>query len=322
MHILVYGAGAIGSLVGALLSKEHEVILLGRKEHMQAIRKDGLRVTGLTRMHIYLETTTTLGEVNGKIDLVILTVKSYDTHSAANELAKNLKPSQLLSIQNGLNNANILERYLGKTRLVFGTTSQGVTFVKPGEVRHAGLGRTVVGCMRNEDFETATQVCDLLSSCGLKTELTDNIIGEIWAKAIVNACINPLTVILRCENGRLLGLPEVMSVMKKCSDECEAVAKAKGIMLPTPDMYRYTVDVASQTASNHSSMLQDIEKGKPTEINGITGVIVSAGKKFKVQTPVNFTLLQLVKGIEALNKKVHNAFDCNQSATNVKSYFS
>lgn len=303
MRILVYGAGAIGSLVGALLSKEHEVILLGRKEHMQAVRNNGLRVTDLTRMHTYLETTTTLEEVNGKIDLIILTVKSYDTLSAAKELAKNLKPFQLLSIQNGLNNVKILESYLGKTKLVFGTISHGVTFVKPGEVRHAGLGRTVVGCIRKVDFEIAVEVCDMLSRYGLKTELTDDIIGEIWAKAIVNACINPLTVILRCENGRLLGLPEVMTVMKKCSDECKAVAKAKGIMLPTSDIYKHILEVASLTASNRSSMLQDIEKGKPTEINEITGVIVSEGKKFKVQTPVNFALLQLVKGIETLNEK-------------------
>lgn len=312
MRILVYGAGALGSLIGAVLSREHEVVLLGRREHMQAVRKEGLQVTGLTHLHTYPETATSLDEVEGEINLVILTVKAYDTRSAAEDLAQNLKPSQLLSLQNGLNNTEILERYLGMSKLVFGTTAHGVTFVRPGEVRHAGFGRTVVGCMRREDFETATLVCDLLSSCGLMTELSGNIEGEIWAKAIVNACINPLTVIFRCENGRLLGLPPAVALMKKCCEECTAVAEAKGITLPIPDMYTYIVEVASRTASNRSSMLQDIERGKPTEIHELTGVILAEGRRLNVQTPVNFTLLHLVQGIEALSQV--QQLSCRDSA--------
>ncbi|MEM2899261.1 MAG: 2-dehydropantoate 2-reductase [Thermoplasmata archaeon] len=296
MRIGIIGAGALGSFIGAKLSKEHEVILVCRRAHADAIREKGLKISGKTELLVKPSVACSAKELEefGEIDLAIITVKAYDTYSAAKEYKKSMKRAEILSIQNGLGNLEAIERALGR-KAIGGITSHGLTFLEAGHIIHTGLGRTVVG-----DIDIAK----ILTKSGIETNFTENIEGEIWAKGVVNACINPLTAILRVKNGVLLELPEVKKVMKSIFCECYEVARRK-VRLPVNrrELKSRVFDTVRLTSENKSSMLQDVENGRKTEIGQITGEFVIIGKEFGLEMPVNETILALMRGVEKFSNR-------------------
>jgi len=299
MKILVFGAGALGSLVGALLSDKNDVTLLCRKAHAEAIRKKGLKVTGLESFTARPAVVTDIGMVKGKPELIILTVKSYDTASAGRMIIRKYPEDiPVLSLQNGLGNLDELSKLMGKGRVIGGLTSHGVTFKGSGWVHHAGTGDTVLGELAGKKSAMVDEISKMFCAAGFKNRVTDNIAGEVWAKVIVNAGINPLTAIASLENGYLLKCKELETIMELACEEGIAVAKASGARLPDADLVEKTKNVARLTAKNKSSMLQDILKGKRTEIDSISGAIARLGKQHNVKTPVNATLAAIVRAFE------------------------
>jgi len=293
MRIAIIGAGALGSFIGAKLSKEHEVMLVCRRAHADAIRERGLRISGKTELVVNPSVGCSAKELEdfGKIDLGIITVKAYDTYSAAKEYRKSMMDAKILSMQNGLGNLEAIERAVGRNA-IGGITSHGLTFAEAGHVVHTGLGMTVVG-----DREIAR----LLTSSGIDTRYSENIEGEIWAKAVVNACINPLTALLKVKNGVLLELPGIKRMMKRIFLECYEVGK-RVVRLPESRgrLENRVYETVRLTCENRSSMLQDIENGRRTEIGQITGEFVRRGKELGIEMPVNETILELVHGIEKI----------------------
>lgn len=301
MKILVFGAGALGSYVGGMLSKKCHVTLIGRKEHVDAINSKGLIIEGKTNFKAKPQALVKIPDE--KFDLILITVKSYDTSKAVEELSRGLDENILvLSLQNGLGNAEKISRF--NKKVLGGTISHGITFVEPGRIYHAGLGDTRLGNFKGVEEEDVEEICQIFNISGIDTKRSDNILGEIWAKAIINASINPLTAITRLKNGYLLKIETLEEIMVCACKEAIDVAVSCGIELPHYDIIEKTKSVAHLTAENKSSMLQDIEKGKRTEIDSITGVFVEFGKKNNVATPTNSMLYKLVKGVEdALNPK-------------------
>jgi 2-dehydropantoate 2-reductase len=300
MKILVFGTGALGGFVGGILSQKYDVTIYGREGKMLPIQNSGLRITGVTDIVVHPKTVYKLEDLKDLIfDLIILTVKSYDTESAMEAIKEIIgEKSAVLSLQNGLDNEEIISKIIGKQRTIGGVTSHGLTFVEPGHVRHAGEGETKIGEMDGQQSERIKEIAQVLSSSGIETEISSNIKKEIWIKGIVNAGINPLTALTRLQNGYLLKIPSLEKLLEKTCLEFIEAAKLEGIDLSDCDTIEKTKMVASLTAENRSSMLQDIERGRKTEIDSINGKIVMIGQKHGIETPINSTLVSLIKGIE------------------------
>lgn len=303
MRIVVLGAGAMGSWLGALLHHAgHDVTLLARREHAQVMASSGLLVTGRTQLALKPKVVERAEDAPVP-ELLVVAVKAYDTRKALADAAPLLGPTTyVLSFQNGLGNVEAIAERVDARRVLAAVTTHGVTFVEPGHVEHAGLGYFRVGSPSGE-HAAAKRVADALRQTGLDVELSEGIVGEIWAKVLVNAAINPLTAIGGLRNGALLQVPALRDLMQRVVEEGVDVARAEAAPLPEEDMLARARRVCELTAPNKSSMLQDVERGRRTEIDAICGEIVERGLRHGIDTPVNLTLRALVKGIEESTRR-------------------
>jgi 2-dehydropantoate 2-reductase len=197
-----------------------------------------------------------------------------------------------------LDNEIKIAEVVGKNRTLGGVISHGITYVGPGHVHHAGIGETIIGEMDGQETDRIKEIANALTSVGIETKISRNIGSEIWAKGIINAAINPLTALTRLTNGYLLKIPSLTKLLEETCAECLKVAEAAKIDLLGCDVIEKTKNVAKLTGDNRSSMLQDIDRGKRTEIESINGAIVEVGKEHSIATPINSSLVALVKGIE------------------------
>jgi 2-dehydropantoate 2-reductase len=296
----------MGSLYGALLSAAEgvDVCLIDiQREHVDAVNGGGLFVedaaSGLTTRYANLRAVTD-ARAAGEADLAIVFVKSMHTEGAVREnRAVFGEGTTALTLQNGLGNIEALAAVVGSERLLAGTTSCGATMLGPGRIRHAGKGKTVIG----EPFggvsaERVERVAAVFARAGMETEVSDNVIGLIWDKLLVNVGINALTAIARIENGRILEYPELSELLAAAVREAAVVAAAKGIRLGFSDPAAHAREVCAATAKNRSSMLQDVSNGRLTEIDRINGSVVREAAALGLVAPVNETLTGLVKFFE------------------------
>lgn len=302
MKIAVIGAGAMGSLFGGKLSPYADVWLVDPwTSHVQTLQRDGLRLTELdgTESVIPVQAAADAAAVGGGVDLVIIFVKSHQTAEAAQWARPLLKPDGLaLTLQNGLGNLEAIADVLGAARAVQGVTSHGATLLGPGRVRHAGQGPTHIA-IQPSSAERLNAVAALFRQAGFEIHLSNNLDGLLWGKLVINVGINSLTAILRVPNGLLAELEPASALMAAAVEEAVRVAQAKGIALPYDDPQGQVKAVAIATGSNRSSMLSDVLRGVPTEIDVINGAIVREGTRLGIPTPVNQALVWLIKAIEA-----------------------
>ncbi|KAA0006161.1 MAG: 2-dehydropantoate 2-reductase [Thermoplasmata archaeon] len=298
MNIVIFGAGAIGSLFGAMLFKNNKVVLIGRKPHVEAIRKKGLTITGKTQLNTMIPAETTVENIKTHVDLLMLTVKSYDTMDAMNH-AKNIidKDTFVLSLQNGLDNIEKISKVVKRERILAGVTTHAAVFNQPGVIIHTGTGYTVIGSLDRKNTDVVKTIATVFNNAGIKTTNSKDILSEIWVKAIVNSSINPLTALFQCKNGYLLENPVLESIVEKICTESTMVAVREGIKLSTHEMFEKTMQVVRDTRENFSSMLQSIRKGKPTEIDSINGKIVELAEKQGIPTPLNKILLYSIHSL-------------------------
>lgn len=295
MRFLIFGAGAMGSLVGALLSQKHETTLVGRGPHVSAIRREGLRVSGHTALVARPEAVEALpGDADP--DVVIVAVKAYDTPTAAEVLRPLAERALFLSLQNGLGNEEALA--VTGARILGGVTNQGITFLGPGEIHHAGAGDTYIGPFERTGHEDAVRVVNALSESGMPSHPVEDIRGELWLKAIVNACINPLTALLRTPNGYVLETEATRQIVRDVIREGVEVARRYGASLDPVVVFERVEAVVHGTAENRSSMLQDLERGRRTEVDAINGAIARLGGAKNRPAPTNALLARLVVAAE------------------------
>lgn len=297
MRFLVFGAGALGSLVGGLLSRRHETILVGRTAHVEAIRRHGLRITGTSDLVVHpgAQEGVTGSE---DPDVVLVAVKAYDTPPAAEALRPFWTTALFLSLQNGLGNEETLAARA--RRVLGGVTNQGVTFVGPGEVRHAGVGASYVGPFQGAGREEAEAVARAFQAAGMDCHAVEDIRRELWLKALVNACINPLTALLRAPNGVLRGAGPLREIVEAVVAEGVRVATLHGIDLEAGTVLERLEGVVAATAGNRSSMLQDLERGRRTEIEAINGAIVRLAAEKGFPVPTNRLLADLIRAAESV----------------------
>ncbi|BBO77813.1 hypothetical protein DSCW_52300 [Desulfosarcina widdelii] len=225
--------------------------------------------------------------------LALVLVKSWQTERAAKQLRSFLHPQGVaLSLQNGLGNHQKLSAILGADRVFTGVTTTGATLVAPGRVRAGGEGAiSFVASDRLEPFR------ERFKKSGFVVETATSMEPLIWGKLAINAAINPLSVIWRVANGELVCQQSTRKLMAMTAREVEAVALAYGIQLPFEDVVEAVEGVAQRTAQNRSSMLQDVLRGAPTEVDAINGEVIRAARKVGVPVPINRILLYLVKSI-------------------------
>jgi len=301
VKIAIVGAGAMGSLFGGTLSNVAPVILLDPwREHVAAIRRDGLHIVELdgSERIVRVAATDDPNEV-GAVDLAIIFVKSRQTEMAARWAKRFLREDGLaLTLQNGLGNAETIAGVLGWQRTCSGVTAHGATLLGPGRVRHAGQGPTHLAT-RPEIADRVAAVADTFRRAGFEVHVSADLDSLVWGKLIINVGINALTAILRVPNGALAEIEAIDALMAAAVTEAVQVAEAKGIALPYPDPLQRVREVCVATAANRSSMLQDVLRGAPTEIDVINGAVVREGQRLGIPTPTNRFLVQTIKAIEA-----------------------
>ena len=314
MRVVVLGTGALGCLFAAHLAPHAEVWMLGTwAEALAAVERDGICVQeGERTWHARVQVSRD-PEAVPRADLAILVVKSYQTERASAWAARCLGSGGAargpdggpddgglaVSLQNGLDNGSKLAAAVGEGRSTIGVTFEGATVLGPGQVRHAGRGPTLIG-QTPATAPGVARLVALLQQAGFEAQATQPFGREIeaiaWGKALVNAAINPLSALLGVSNGELLANADRRALLTALAQEAAAVAAARGLTLPFPDPVARVEEVCRATALNHSSMLQDVERGRPTEIDSINGIIVAEGKRLNIATPANETVWRLVRG--------------------------
>ncbi|MEA1978521.1 MAG: 2-dehydropantoate 2-reductase [Chloroflexota bacterium] len=292
--ILIVGTGAMASLFAARLAEVAEVTFLGTwEEGLDALETRGARLVETDgREESFPVRVARSPEECPGAKMAIVLVKAWQTHRAADQLAECLHPQGIaLTLQNGLGNREILENALSAERVGFGVTTTGATLLEPGRVRSGGEGP-----IHFRSNPSMTPLVELLTQAGFVMDPVEDVQGLLWGKLVINAAINPLTALLEVPNGALLESPSLMEVMVKAADETAAVAAALSVKLPFADPGAQVMDVARSTGENSSSMLQDIRRGAPTEIDAISGAIVREGERAGISTPINGTLWHLVQG--------------------------
>jgi 2-dehydropantoate 2-reductase len=294
MKIAVMGAGAVGCYYGFKLARAgHNVVLIGRPQHVEAIERQGLRLETQTfDEHIRVSASTEVSAVQ-RAQLVLFCVKSDDTESGAAAIKPHLAPDALvLSLQNGVENANRLRALLPQ-EVIAAAVYVGTEMAGPGHVRHHGRGELVI-----EQSKASDDVAHALILAGVPTDISDNVRGVLWAKLITNCAYNALSAITQLPYGRLVKGEGVASVMRDLVDECMAVAKADGVTIPG-DIDVAVRKIAETAPGQYASTAQDLARGKPTEIDHLNGLIVRRGEALGIATPINRLLHAIVKLIES-----------------------
>ncbi|MEW6274616.1 MAG: 2-dehydropantoate 2-reductase [Bacillota bacterium] len=301
MKIAVLGAGAMGSLYGALLTGAGEEVWLVDvwAEHVAVINREGLSLLFGEEERVFGVPATTDPAAAGPADLVLVFVKAYATEEAMRGALPLIgEKTAVITLQNGVGNVEQLRAVVGGERVLAGSSTFGANVLGPGRVRVAGLGETALGELNGERTPRLERIAAVFSRAGLRPVLTDNIQGVLWTKLLVNVGINPLTALCRVNNGRLLEVPELTLLLERAVEEALAVARKKGIRPVVDDPLAYVKEVARATGANISSMRQDVERGRRTEIDVISGAVVREGAALGVPTPVNEVLTFLVKALE------------------------
>ena len=292
--IAVMGAGAVGCYFGALLARAgHEVVLIGRPLHVRAIRERGLRLqTATLDVQVPLQADTEPAAAAGA-GVVMLCVKSPDTESAARALQPHLAQGALvLSMQNGVDNAARARAVLGDQPVAAAVVYVAAGMDGPGHVHHHGRGELLI-----EPAPGSAATAQQWSAAGIPTTVSDNVVGELWAKLIVNCAYNALSAIGQIAYGELVRAHGVRPLMHDVVEECLAVARADGVAV-VGDAHLGVRRIAETMAGQRSSTAQDLARGKPTEIDHLNGYVVRRGEALGVPTPVNRALQVAVRLLE------------------------
>jgi 2-dehydropantoate 2-reductase len=302
----VVGAGAVGSFFGAMLARAgHDVTLIGRAPHVQAITHRGLSLQMAGRVEtVRVAASTDLAAI-GSADLVLFCVKSTDTEAVARQIEPLLGAHALvLSLQNGVDNAATIARHVKQT-VVPAVVYVATAMPEPGVVTHHGRGDLVIGPLdaaAGRDLtlsERLQAVVDLFAAAQVPVRISPDVMGELWSKLMVNCAYNAISGLAQLPYGAMAALPAIVEVQRAVVREVVAVAQADGQHLPLDAALEAMDRIARAMPAQLSSTAQDMARGKPSEIDHLNGFVARRGAELGIATPVNQTLHALVKLVEA-----------------------
>lgn len=309
MRICILGAGALGCAIGAGLAEGGaDVTLINRNAaHVDAIRAGGLRLRdhdGERRVRIKAVISAAQA---GPMDLVIVLVKSFHTREAMEQAGPLVAPHTLvLSLQNGLGHEDVLAEYVGRDHVLAGKTYVGGTLLGPGHIIYGLRGKeTVIGELDGRVTDRVRAVAREFERAGMRIEVSDNIMGTIWDKLLINVATGAVTAISRMPYGPLYECGPLEAVGVAAVREAMEVAHAAGVRLSFTDpVEAWRKAGAGLPADFRTSMLQSLDKDIVTEVDFVNGAVVDRGARLGIATPVNSTLVACVKGIEAMLGRV------------------
>ena len=289
------GAGAVGCYFGGMLARAgHDVTLIARPQHVEAIGRDGLRMDTRTfDEHVRLKASSDPAAVQGA-QLVLFSVKSGDTERAGRQIEPYVgKDTVVLCLQNGCDNDQRLRGILTQPEVAAAVVFLGAEMRGPGHVKHHGSGKLMIDAIGN-----IPGLAQILETASIPTQVSENLRGNLWLKLIVNCAYNAISAIARKQYGQIVPSVGVRDVMRDVVDECLAVAAGEGIIVPG-DVDGTVWSIVETIPQQYSSTAQDILRSRPTEIDYLNGHVVRRGKALGIKTPANQVLWAMVKLIEA-----------------------
>jgi 2-dehydropantoate 2-reductase len=307
MKIAVLGAGAMGSVIGGLLARAgNEVTLIDvHKPTIDAINASGLKIEGKDGgVEINRLRATDQSQSIGVVDVLLVFVKCYHTEAAVTRAAPMIGgQTTVLSLQNGWGNGPRIARIVGEDKLLLGVCYHSATVAAPGHVLHAGKGMTFMGEVNGKMTERLAGVAKAFTAAGLEVTTTPNVLKEIWSKLALNVCTLPTSALLRFFAPQLVEHEPMLDLMRSLLREVVAVAQAQDIVLDLEERWEAITGLLKRCGPGaKSSMLQDVEKGRRTEIDVINGAIVEAGQRLGIATPYNDAMVKLIKSLEGTFK--------------------
>jgi 2-dehydropantoate 2-reductase len=298
VKIGIVGAGAIGLAFAAGLARVHDVVLLARRSAVaEKIARDGVAVEAgdgaVTRVAVR---ATTDPRSFADRDGVIVAVKAYATTDALAPL-RGLLPAHALvaTVQNGIDNVDVARAALPGARVVAGSTTQGDVLLGDGRVRTVNRGTTTFA-RDDAAAPTSDDLANAFLAAGLDARVADDVSLLLWRKLVIVAAINPLGALTGSPNGAIVTDPDLVPVARALAAEAAAVAHAEDV--DPGDAWAAVEAAARATAANRNSMLQDLDAGRPTEIDAISGAILRRARTHGVAVPVTETILRLVRARE------------------------
>lgn len=289
MRIAVIGAGGIGGYYGALLRMaDHEVTFVARGAHLTAIREGGLRVESVVADPVTVRVSVTEQPAEiGRVDLVLFTVKSYDTQTAALMLPPLLhEATGVLTLQNGVDNVDLLGAAIGPAHVLGGLCYIYATLAAPGLIRHTGGPRQIVfGELDGHVSGRAVEVLQALRRTGVPVELSGQILVDMWEKYIFIVAHGGMTALTRLPVGAIRGTPETYNVYLTTAEEVASVGRAHGIPIPPGERERVQRLADSLEANVYSSLYSDLTTGRRMELEALLGNVVRLGARYHVPTP-------------------------------------
>lgn len=309
MRILVMGAGAMGTVVGGFMAKAgHDVTLVGRPRHMSAIARQGLRISGIWGEHEVGTLNVCAGAElieRADFDVILLTVKSYDTRAAMAAVAHLAEaPTLVCAYQNGLGNAEVVAETVGWERTVGVSAIFGTRIDAPGHAEVTVIAHpTILGVYRpSTHAERVRLLAEAMNAAGLPSAYSETMATVLWAKVTYNSALNPLSALLDMRYGALAETEHTRSIMDAIVQELYAVGYAKGVTLApeTPEAYMalFYSKLVPPTAAHYASMHEDFVRHRRTEIDALNGAIARYGAELGVDCPVNTMLTRLVHARE------------------------
>jgi 2-dehydropantoate 2-reductase len=291
MEIIVLGAGAIGSLYGAKLAGKNNVTLVARAQHANTINAEGLRIEGLETLLVRIRAVTALERIEPDT-LVLVTTKAADTAAALTPLAALVRDdTTIVSLQNGFDTEKIARRTLGsRVAVLRGITQFGAIFKSPGAIKFMARGYTLL-----EKHERSERIAAVLNDADLDCRISPDIARDVWHKLVINCVVNPITAILGSDVGGIAN-PQLDPLKDLVIKECVAVAASEGLTLD--ENFQKEISDFFRPSRNIASMLQDLRRGRLTEIDYLNGTVAALGKQRGIDCRVNAALTAIIKAME------------------------
>jgi len=293
MRFAVVGAGAVGCYFGGMLARAGQpVTLIGRPLHVDAVRRNGLRLETQTFDEIVALEASTEPAAVSSADVVLFSVKSTDSRQTAQQIAPFLSPQAVvLSLQNGVENADIIRSVLPQ-QVIASVVYVATEMAGPGHLKHFGRGELVIA-----EAPASESIATVFGNANVPVERAHDVRGAQWTKLIINCAYNALSAIAQKPYAALVEVEGIPALMAAVVGECLQVAAADGVAVPG-DIHAATRRIAQTMAGQYSSTAQDVARGKPNEIDYLNGYVVRRGRAHGIATPINQTLLALVKLVE------------------------
>ena len=304
-HIVVLGAGAMGSLFGATLAQGGLAVTLVdvRTDHIDAVNAHGLRIQGYGGERIVRVSAATCAGELPPADVVLVQTKAMDTAAAVDSIRRVFGPETVaISFQNGLGNEEVIGGVVGPEHVLAGLTAQGATRIGPGVVQNYGDLPTYVGEMEGGLSARAERIARGFTAAGLPTRASPDIRRDMWKKLLGNVGLSPTSAITNLTQAEIMSVPELREVVLAAVDEAAAVGAPEGVELDIDEARSVLLKLVDPsgggTGHAKSSACVDILNRRRTEVDWINGSIVRLGEKHGIPTPVNRTLVGAVKGLE------------------------